>query len=173
MSLFCITFWGVKCLEACESALIRVVTPKDHWHEVPGWQDDRVPRGAFIALLFLTAESQGFIPLCQNLVWQGQRLFSEQATDSSAHDGSWSFSSMYLDVVIFTLVWGFHAEVAEVEFDPVAIWDTDVPHDVLVVRVWLGEVGGGEAAIQPCHFHTQRDMQEGEQDKCTIPTGQN
>lgn len=30
MSLFCITFRGVKCLEACESALIRVVTPKDH-----------------------------------------------------------------------------------------------------------------------------------------------
>ena len=51
--------------------------------------------------------------------------------------------------------------MAEVEFDPVAVRDTDVPHYELVVRVWLGEVGGGEAAIQPCHFHTQRDMQEG------------
>ncbi len=147
MSLFCITFWGVKCLEAGESALIRVVTPKDHWHEVPGWQDDGVPRGAFKFLLFLTAEPQGFIPLCQNLVWQGQRPFSEQVTDSSSDNGNWGFSSVYLDVVIFTLVWGFHTEVAEVEFDPVAIRDSDVPHYVLVVRVWLGEVGGGEAAI--------------------------
>lgn len=145
MSLCCITFRGVKCLEACESALVRVVTPKDYWHEVPSRQDNRVPRGAFMVLLFLTAEPQGFIPLCQNLVWQGQKLFSEWATDSSADN--LSFSSMYLDVIIFTLVWGFHAEVGEVEFDPVAIWDTDVPHYVLVVRVWLGEVGGGEAAI--------------------------
>lgn len=80
---------------------------------------------------------------------------------------------MYLDVVIFTLVWGFHAEVGEVEFDPVALWDADVPHDVLVVRVRLGEAGGGEAAIQPCHVHTQWDMEEGEQDKCTTATGQN
>lgn len=37
--------------------------------------------------------------------------------------------------------------MAEVEFDPVAIWDSDVPHYELVVRVWLGEVRGGEAAI--------------------------
>lgn len=79
---------------------------------------------------------------------------------------------MYLDVIIFTVGWGLHAEVAEVEFDPVAIRDTDVPHCVLVVRVWLGEVGGGEAAIEPCHFHTQRDMQERKQDKHTAATGQ-
>ena len=31
------------------------------------------------------------------------------------------FSSMYLNVVIFTLIGGFHAEVGEVEFDPVAL----------------------------------------------------
>lgn len=80
---------------------------------------------------------------------------------------------MYLDVVIFTLVGGFQAEVGEVEFDPVAVWNRNVPHCELVVGVWLGEVGGGEAAIQPCHFHTQRDMEEGKQDKYTAPTGQN
>lgn len=61
---------------------------------------------------------------------------------------------MYLDIVIFTLVGRFHAEVGKVEFDPVALWDCDVPHYVLVVGVWLGEVRGGEGAIQPCHFHT-------------------
>lgn len=54
---------------------------------------------------------------------------------------------MYLNVVIFTPVGGFQAEVGEVEFDPLALWDSDVPHYVLVIRVCLGEVGGGEAAI--------------------------
>lgn len=86
-----------------------------------------------------------------------------------AHEGY--LACVYLDVVIFTLVRGFQAEVAEVEFDPVALWDADVPHDVLVVRVWLGEVGGGEAAIQPCHFDTQRDAEQGGQDKSMAPTG--
>lgn len=61
--------------------------------------------------------------------------------------------------------------MAEVEFDPVAIWDTDVPHNVLVVGLRLREVRGGEVAIQPCHFHTQRDMEEREQDKYAAHTG--
>lgn len=54
---------------------------------------------------------------------------------------------MYLNIVIFTLVRGLQAEVSKVEFDPVAIGDGDVPHHVLVVRIRLGEIGGGEAAI--------------------------
>lgn len=55
---------------------------------------------------------------------------------------------LYLDVVVFTAVRGLQAEVAEVESDPVASRDADVPHHVLVVRVRQGEVGGGEAAVQ-------------------------
>lgn len=62
--------------------------------------------------------------------------------------------------------------MAEVELDPVAIWDADVPHDKLVVRVRLGEVGGGEAAVQARHFHTQGEVGEGEQDKQATPTGE-
>lgn len=80
---------------------------------------------------------------------------------------------LYLNVVIFTLVRGFHAEVAEVQLDPVAIRHSDVPHFELVVRVWPGEVGGGKAAIQPSHLHTQGRVHEGEQDKYTAPAGQN
>lgn len=70
--IFSVTFWGVKCLEAGESALIRVVAPKDHWHEVPSRQDGRVSRGALIVLRLLATESQGFVPLGQNLVGGGR-----------------------------------------------------------------------------------------------------
>ena len=85
MSLLCITFCRVKRSEARESALVRVVAPKDHWHEVSGWQDDGVPRSAFGVLLLLATEPQGFISLRQNLVWQGQRPLS---TDSCAESES-------------------------------------------------------------------------------------
>lgn len=74
-----------------------------------------------------------------------RRLFCEQSCDKTIM--FFLFCFVYLDVIIFTLVRGFHAEVGEVEFDPVAVWDSDVPHYALVVGVWLGEVGGGEAAI--------------------------
>lgn len=57
------------------------------------------------------------------------------------------FLCIYLEVVIFTLVGVLHAEVGEVEFDPVTMWGSYVPHYVLVVRVWLRKFGRGEAPI--------------------------
>lgn len=80
-------------------------------------------------------------------------------------------SLVYLDVVIFTAVRGLQAEVAEVESDPVASRDADVPHDVLVVRVRQGEVGGGEAAVQARHVHAVREAEQQEQDKRTSAAG--
>lgn len=50
--------------------------------------------------------------------------------------------------------------MAKVEPDPVAFRDADVPHDVLVVSVGLGEVGGGEAAVQPHQVLAQRDAEQ-------------
>lgn len=61
--------------------------------------------------------------------------------------------------------------MAEVESDPVASRDADVPHDVLVVRVRQGEVGGGEAAVQARHVHAERDAEQQEQDKRTTAAG--
>lgn len=61
--------------------------------------------------------------------------------------------------------------MAEVEPDPVASRDADVPHDELVVSVGLGEVGGGEAAIQPRHVLAQRDAEQRDKDKHTPATG--
>lgn len=61
--------------------------------------------------------------------------------------------------------------MAEVEPDPVASRHADVPHNVLVVSVGLGEVGGGEAAVQPRHVLAQRDAEQREKDKHTTATG--
>lgn len=80
-------------------------------------------------------------------------------------------SLVYLDVVVFAAVRGLQAEVAEVESDPVASRDTDVPHDALVVRVRQGEVGGGEAAVQARHVHAARDAEQQEQGKRTEAAG--
>lgn len=61
--------------------------------------------------------------------------------------------------------------MTEVEPDPVASWDADVPHDMLVVSVGLGEVGGGEAAVQPRQVLAQPDAEQREKDKHTTATG--
>lgn len=60
--------------------------------------------------------------------------------------------------------------MAEVEPDPVASRDADVPHDMQVISVGLGEVGGGEAAVQPRHVLAQRDAEQREKDKHTTAT---
>lgn len=65
---------------------------------------------------------------------------------------------------------GFQTEVGEVEFNPVAFWDGDVPHCVMVVGVWAREVGGSEAAKQPRHFHAQRYRKQDGEDRYTIRT---
>lgn len=61
--------------------------------------------------------------------------------------------------------------MAKVEPDPVAYWDADIPYDVLVVGIGLGEVGGGEAAVQSRHVLTQRDAEHREKEKYTTATG--
>lgn len=61
--------------------------------------------------------------------------------------------------------------MAEVESDPVASRDADVPHHVLVVRVRQGEVGGGEVAVQARHVHAVRDAEQQEQGKRTTAAG--
>lgn len=73
--IFSVTFRGVKRLEACESALIRVVTPKDHRQEVPSRANEVIPWGALIALSLFTTESQGFISLGPNLFDSRERDF--------------------------------------------------------------------------------------------------
>ena len=63
-----ITFGGVKCVKACETALVRVVTPEDHRHSVPGRQDNRVPRSVLISFLSVATETQSLVCLGQHLV---------------------------------------------------------------------------------------------------------
>lgn len=52
-----------------------------------------------------------------------------------------------------------------------AFRDADVPHDVLVVSVGLGETGGGEAAVQARHVLAQRDAEQREKGKHATATG--
>lgn len=95
-----------------------------------------------------------------------------RSASSGVAGGPARVSSTYLNVVVLTPVGGLQAEVGEIESDPVARRGRDVPHPALVVRVRMGEVGGGEAAVRPCHFHTRRDnMEEGKQDKHAAPAG--
>lgn len=61
--------------------------------------------------------------------------------------------------------------MAEVEPDPVSSRHADVPHDVLVVSVGLGEVGGGEAAVQTGHVLAQSDAEQRQKDKHTTAAG--
>lgn len=61
--------------------------------------------------------------------------------------------------------------MAEVESDPVASRDADVPRGALLVGVRLGEVGGGEAAVQARHVHAVRDAEQREQDKRAAAAG--
>lgn len=63
--------------------------------------------------------------------------------------------------------------MGEVEFDPVAFQNADVPHGVMVVRVRAGEVWGGETAKQAGHLHRLGHGQQGDQGKHTKHTGGN